>query len=221
MAGNGTVTRILIPPLLMHKRGGNAILMKRGIIIGLIVSLTLVVTFGVFWFNTQPVWVVDKKIEKEVLDRLPIKNKKIIEFIEVKGPELAPTYKAAVCTEFVIKVINNLDPLTKTEKNDIRIMTNAELDSLIEAESPIIKGVQTALVKGGKGIEIKESMNVLPGDFVQFWNVFQGKGYGHCGIVLNIDPNKTITLYSSHPFTGGYGKQEYLWPEKIYFVRLK
>lgn len=195
-------------------------LMKRGVLIGLIVSSTLVVTFGVFWFNTQPVWIVGKKVDKEVLDNLPITNKKIIEFIEVSGSDLAPTYKAAVCTEFVIKVINNIDPLTKTEENDIRIIANVELDSLIEAESPIIKGVQTALVKGGKGVAIAEG-NVLPGDFVQFWNIFQGQAYGHCGIILDIDPNKTITLYSSHPFTGGYGKQEYRWPEKIFFVRLK
>jgi hypothetical protein len=70
-------------------------------------------------------------------------------------------------------------------------------------------------------MEIKESTDALPGDFVQFWNVFKGQAYGHCGIVLDIQPNKTITLYSSHPLTGGYGKQAYLWPDKIYFVRLK
>ena len=195
--------------------------MKRVLIFVLIICLGLVVTFAVFWFNTQPVWLVNKTVEKETLNNLPVKNKAIIEFIEAKGPALAPTYKAAVCTEFVIKVIDNVKSLTKAEKNDIRIITNSELDSLIEADSPIIKGVQTALIKGAKGIAIKESTDVLPGDFVQFWNVFQGKAYGHCGIVLDIDPNKTLTLYSSHPFTGGYGKQEYLWPEKIYFVRLK
>ena len=79
----------------------------------------------------------------------------------------------------------------------------------------------TALLRNNKGIEIKDSSEVLPGDFVQFWKVFQGRAYGHCGIVLGIEPNKTLTLYSSHPFTGGYGTQEYLWPEKTYFVRLK
>jgi hypothetical protein len=195
--------------------------MKRGLTIGLIVCLGIVGTLTIFWFNTQPVWPVDKTVEREVLDNLPVKNKEIIEFVEAKGQNLAPTYKGAVCTEFVIKVIDNVKPLTKAEKNDIRIITNSELDSLIEAGSPIIKGVQTALLKGDKGIEIKESADVLPGDFVQFWNVFQGKAYGHCGIVLDIDPNRTLTLYSSHPFTGGYGKQKYLWPEKIYFVRLR
>jgi hypothetical protein len=121
----------------------------------------------------------------------------------------------------VIKVIDKVKPLTRTEKNDIRIITDSQLDSLVEADSPIIKGVQTALLRNNKGIEVKDNSEVLPGDFVQFWKVFQGRAYGHCGIVLDIEPNKTLTLYSSHPFTGGYGTQEYLWPEKTYFVRLK
>ena len=194
---------------------------KKRLISGLVIASILAMTGRVYWFNTQPVWVVSKKIEAEALDNLPAKNRKIVEFLERKGKDLAPTYKEAVCTESVIKVIDNFDLLTLTEKNDIRIITNDRLDSLIEADSPIIKGVQTALVKSGKGIKIIESAGVLPGDFVQFWNVFQGRGYGHCGIILDIEPNKTLTLYSSHPFTMGYGKQKYLWPEKIYFVRLK
>lgn len=195
--------------------------MKNGVIISSIIVFTLVGVLAVFWFNTQPIWMVDKDIEKDVLDKLPEKNKKVIEFMESKGMDLAPTYSAAVCTEFVIKVIGAVEPLTSSEKNDVRIITNADLYSLIEAESPIIKGVQTALIKNGKGIEISNLEKVLPGDFVQFWNVFQGKAYGHCGVVLELNPGKTITLYSSHPLTDGYGEQEYLWPEQIYFVRLR
>lgn len=195
--------------------------MKRLLLIGLVVITTLAGAGGIFWYHTQPVWIVDTEIDPGVLDNLPDKNRRLIEFIETKGVELAPTYQSAVCTEFVIKAISNIDSLTTTEKNDIRIITTAALDSLIDADAPIIKGVQTALVKGGKGFEVQELKDVLPGDLVQFWNVFQGKGYGHCGIVLDINPNKTITLYSSHPITGGFGKQAYLWPEKIYFARLK
>lgn len=200
---------------------GNAILMKRLLTIGLICIVGLIVILGTIWFNTQPVWPVDREIEISKLKDLPVTNRKVIEFTATKGVDLAPTYESAVCTEFVIKVIDGVKPLTKAEKNDIRIITKSKLDSLIDADSPIIKGVQTALVRNGKGTEITESNDVLPGDFVQFWNVFQGRAYGHCGIVLDIEPNKTLTLYSSHPFTGGYGTQEYLWPEKIYFVRLK
>lgn len=195
--------------------------MKFGIIISSVLVVALVAGLGIFWLNTQPIWIADKKIEKDVLNRLPAKNRKVIELIESRGMDLAPTYSEAVCTEFVIKVIGAVEPLTNSEKDDVRIITNVDLDSLIKAESAVIKGVQTALIKGGKGIEIRESEKVLPGDFVQFWNVFQGRAYGHCGVVLEINPNKTITLYSSHPFSGGYGKQEYLWPEKIYFARLK
>jgi hypothetical protein len=181
----------------------------------------LVLVLGTIWFNTQPVWPVDREIEIGELKNLPVTNRKVVELTATKGHDLAPTYESAVCTEFVIKVIDGVNPLTETEKNDIRIITNSRLDSLIDADSPIIKGVQTALLRNGKGTEIAETKKVLPGDFVQFWNVFQGKAYGHCGIVLDIEPDKTLTLYSSHPFTGGYGAQEYLWPEKVYFVRLK
>ncbi len=195
--------------------------MKRLLIIGLICIVGLCVVLFTIWYNTQPSWPVDREIEIYKLKDLPITNKKVVEIIARKGRDLAPTYKSAVCTEFVIKVIDRVKPLTKMEMNDIRIITKAKLDSLIDADSPIIKGVQTALVRTGKGTEITESNDVLSGDFVQFWNVFKGKAYGHCGVVLDIEPNKTLTLFSSHPLTDGFGTQKYLWPEKIYFVRLK
>jgi hypothetical protein len=195
--------------------------MKRLLTISLIGVVGLIVVLGTIWFNTQPMWPVDRKIETDKLESLPVTNREVVEFIQAEGKDLAPTYESVVCTEFVIKVIDKIKPLTRGEKNDIRIITDSQLDSLVEADSPIIKGVQTALLRNNKGIEIKESSEVLPGDFVQFWKVFQGRAYGHCGIVLDIEPNKTLTLYSSHPFTGGYGTQEYLWPEKTYFVRLK
>jgi hypothetical protein len=196
--------------------------MRKKVIVGIAIALTLagISILGGYWIRTQPVWVVDTQISKNLLDHLPAKNKKIIELIESRGKELAPTYREAVCTEFVINVIDNLDSLTKTEKNGIRIITTEELGYLIATESPVIKGIQTALVNGDKGILVEES-EVIPGDFVQFWNVYQGRERGHCGIVLDIDHNKTITLYSSHPLTDGYGKQEYLWPDKLFFVRLK
>lgn len=195
--------------------------MKRLLTISLIGIVGLIVVLGTIWFNTQPVWPVDRKIEASKLEGLPETNREVVEFIQAEGQDLAATYESVVCTEFVIKVIDKVTPLTGIEKNDIRIITDFQLDSLIEADSPIIKGVLTALLRNNKGIEIKKSSEVLPGDFVQFWKVFQGRAYGHCGIVLDIEPNKTFTLYSSHPFTGGYGTQEYLWPEKTYFVRLK
>jgi len=197
--------------------------MKRKIAISTALVLTIISIsiFASYWVNTQPVWVVDSQMDIQALDNLPIKNKRIIQLIEANGKKIAPTYNDVACTEFVIKVINNFDTLTKKEKNDIRIITNKELDSLIDYESPIIRGVQTALLNGNKGIRVDRIEDVKPGDFVQFWNLYQGKEYGHCGVVFDIDANKSITLYSSHPLTDGYGKQEYLWPDKLYVVRLK
>lgn len=195
--------------------------MNKARIIILIFILGIILIAFVFWFNTQPVWPVSKELSSEELEALPLTNKDVLNFIHQEGPSLAPTYESVVCTEFVIKVIDEFSPLTKIEKNDIRILTDSELDILVEADSPVIKGVQTALIKSKKGLEIKNAESVLPGDFVQFWNVFQGKAHGHCGVVLDIEPDKTLTLYSSHPSTNGYGTQKYLWPEKVYFVRLK
>jgi len=177
--------------------------------------------FASYWINTQPVWIVDNEIDNNALEKLPLKNKRIVELIEVNGKDIAPNYKDVACTEFVIRVIDNFDPLTRGEKDDIRIITNKQLDSLINNESPIIRGVQTALLNGDKGIRIDKIEDIKPGDFVQFWNLYEGKEYGHCGVVFDINPNKTITLYSSHPLTDGYGKQAYLWPDKLYAVRLK
>jgi hypothetical protein len=92
--------------------------------------------------------------------------------------------------------------------------------SLVENETDIAKGVQNALVSSGKGTAIS-LVEVKPGDFVQFWSVTGGKAYGHCGIVSSISPEESITVYSSHPLTNGYGIQKFIWPDYTYFVRLK
>ena len=147
-------------------------------------------------------------------------NIQIIDFIEAHGQKLSPNYDESICTEFVIQVIDQFSTLSQKEKNIIRIITNKKLDSLILTYSPMIKGVQTALIKGKKGMEIDKIEKVKPGDFVQFWNLYKGKEYGHSGIVLEIKPIENITIYSSHPVTNGYGKQMFLWPDKIYFARL-
>jgi hypothetical protein len=187
--------------------------MKRLLTISLIGVVGLIVVLVTIWFNTQPVWPVDRKIETYKLESLPVTNREVIELIQAEGRDLAPTYESVVCTEFVIKVIDKVKPLTKTEKNDIRIITDSQLDSLVDADSPIIKGVQTALLRSNKGIEIKESDEVLPGDFVQFWKVFQGRAYGHCGVVLELEPKKnTYTLFISSIY-------RWLWDASVFVAR--
>lgn len=192
----------------------------------LIFSIGLVLLAAVFpfsyWINAQPVVVVNHKtVDKEMLLNTPEKNIQIINYIEAKGKTLAPNYKETVCTEFVIKVINHFNRLSASEKKALRIITTEKLDSLVLYDAPIIKGVQTALIQGNKGHEIDKIENVRPVDFFQFWNIYQNLALGHCGVVLEIEPYKSITAYSSHPMTGGYGKQKYLWPDKIYFAKLK
>lgn len=186
-----------------------------------LIFLTGLFLFGNYWINTQPIWLIDRKIDETFLTEIPTKNKEIIHFVEENGIRIAPNYSDVVCTEFVIKVIDKFDPLTNDQKNEIRILTNKNVRELIKNESAIIKGVQTALINANKGTELKYIEDVRPGDFVQFWNVYQGKEYGHCGVVFQIEGNKSLTLYSSHPLTDGFGIQKYLWPDKVYFVRLK
>jgi hypothetical protein len=185
------------------------------------VALIGLFLFGHYWASTQPILVTtNRKVSELTLRDVPPKNKEIIAFIEENGARLAPTYAEAVCTEFVIKVVNEFGPLSKKEKNGIRIITSDRLDSLVLHEAPIIKGIQSALIQGDKGVEIS-TQEVMPGDFVQFWNGYQGGLWGHCGVVMEIIPNESLTVYSSHPMTNGYGKQKFLWPDKVYFVRLK
>lgn len=177
--------------------------------------------FAWYWIRTQPIRVEDQKIDSVVLTNLPSRNKQLLDFIEAKGKSLAPRYDEVVCTEFIINVIDPFKPLSATDKRAIRIITDGNLPALVHDDAPIIRGVQQALVDSGKGIAIPSAGQVLPGDFVQFWNVYNGKAYGHCGVIMEIAPEKSLTVYSSHPMTDGYGKQKFLWPEKTYFVRLQ
>jgi hypothetical protein len=197
--------------------------MKKNSILTLTVLLITValLLFGNYWRRTQPIWIVEDRVDNNVLNILPPINKQIIDFVEANGRELAPNYDEVVCTEFVIKVIDKFQKLSNEEKDGIRIITTQDIGDLIINESSIVKGVQSALAKSDKGTEILNNEDVQPGDFVQFWNIYQGKEYGHCGVILSIDPNHSLTVYSSHPITAGYGKQKYLWPDKLFFVRLK
>jgi len=161
----------------------------------------------------------DARVDVSRWKDLPATNKDLLTWVEQNGRAIAPSYRQVVCTEFVIGAVQHVMPLTRREKNDVRIITEGNLEEQIMEERPIIRGVQTALVAGKKGVEVAAE-DVQPGDLVQFWTIYCGKAFGHCGIVLDINPGKTLTLYSSHPVTGGYGKQMYLWPKYSYFVRL-
>ncbi|HOY95857.1 MAG TPA: hypothetical protein PK509_08985 [Catalimonadaceae bacterium] len=154
-------------------------------------------------------------------EAVPDLNKQLLEYARKHGTRISPTYEKAVCTEFLIQVIEPFRPLTKKEKNDIRILTKEPLGSLVEKDDPVIKGVQTALVSSGKGEIITRPEDVLPGDLVQFWTSWLWYPTGHCGVVVSLQPGKKLTLYSSHPFTNGFGKYAFEWPGKTYFVRLK
>jgi hypothetical protein len=200
---------------------------KRSTYFLLLTSIFPILGVGLFyWYKTQPFAISKKVISsssgvtvsqvQEVLS----KNAAIIRIIESSGQDIAPNYESVVCTEFVIGVLERMMPLTAKTKKEIRIITNDDLPSLVQNDAPIIRGVQTALINAGIGEAVKET-EVQAGDLIQFWNMFAGDAYGHCGFVVEVIPKEQITVYSSHPITNGFGRQTFLWPDKAYFVRLK
>lgn len=194
----------------------------RNILLALLIPAVGLLMYEVWrWKSIQPTNPAPPVIKNISNSVIPEKNRKILTYVEANGKSVAPEYDQVVCTEFLIKVLDTFGPLTKQEKRDIRIITDANLNDLIDNDAPVIKGVQNALVKSGKGIVIEDPSKVLPGDLVQFWDRFYGSPWGHCGIVSQIEPGETLTLHSSHPFTGGYGIQTFNWPDKVFFVRLQ
>jgi hypothetical protein len=153
--------------------------------------------------------------------QVPARNQQLIDYARKSGRKISPTYEKAVCTEFLIAVLQNATTLSARDKKRIRIQTKEPLAKLIRHEDSLIRGVQWALVSSGKGkaIPLEE---VLPGDLVQYWDSWAGIiPFGHCGIVTGISPGKSIRLISSSPHTDGYGEMDFPWPEKMFFVRLK
>lgn len=161
--------------------------------------------------------------QEDSLMRLPSLNQQVLDTAILYGRKISPTYEGAVCTEFVIGVLGHFMELTSADTVNIRIdQPRANLKEIyqqIQNGSPYPKGVVYALTENGRGIEITDRNQVLPGDFVQFW---YPNSWGHCGIVARIDvENKVLWLHSSYPSTEGYGIQPFHMPDYCHFVRLK
>jgi hypothetical protein len=148
---------------------------------------------------------------------LPSKNQMLIDTAIRYGPEISSSYEKAVCTEFLIQVIEKIQSLSAVDKKRIRIITEQEIQALLRQNSPIPKGVYFTFTANQKGRAIDDLKDVLAGDLVQFWY----ESWGHCGIVKSIDPDKKeMYLYSSFPSTNGYGIQRFEIPEDAFFVRV-
>lgn len=149
---------------------------------------------------------------------IPEKNKLVAEIAQKYGPDISSTYEKAVCTELVIQVLEKIQPLDVIDKKRIRIITDQDIQTLLQNDSEIPKGVYYSLIEKGIGKSVNDKKDVLEGDLVQFWT----ETWGHCGIVKSIDPGKNeMELYSSFPSTNGYGIQKFEIPKYVYFVRLK
>lgn len=155
-------------------------------------------------------------------DGIPKKNNQILQFVQNFGSSIAPTYQSSVCTEYLIEVLTPHCRLNNQLKNTLRIITEKDLDSLLEVNSPVTKGVFTALTESNQATPILDLEDAKAGDIVQFWDQFTGKTYGHCGILRAIDIDKGImSLYSSSPKTDGHGQQLYPITEHLFIARLK
>jgi hypothetical protein len=149
---------------------------------------------------------------------IPERNEQVIDSITKYGPAISPTYKKAVCTELLIKIIEKFHELNKKDKSRIRIITNEDIQTLLKSDSPIPKGIYHAFIEKGIGTPIDKIEDVLPGDFVQFWT----DTWGHCGVVKSIDlKSETMELYSSFPSTDGYGIQRFKIYKHSFFVRMQ
>lgn len=154
---------------------------------------------------------------------IPQRNQQVIDTAVFYGRSISPTYQSAVCTEFVIGVLEHFIKLTQQDITNIRINqprnSLSEVYDQINSGAPEPKGVYHALVSNGKGEPIDDWSKVFPGDFVQFW---YPESWGHCGIVSSIDlETRTMMLHSSFPSTNGYGIQQFAIPDYCFFVRLK
>ncbi len=179
---------------------------------------TIKIIFGIFLISCST-----PKKEDKIKYEIPEKNKEILKFVENNGSKIAPTYETAVCTEFVIDVLENFTHLSNDEKRKIRIITDKDLDKLRTNKDSSIKGVQYSLISSGKGIQIDKISDVREGDFFQYWfTTSSGNSQGHCGIVKKIDTlSKELSIYSSHPATHGFGVMRVDLNDEFYFVRLK
>lgn len=171
----------------------------------------------------SPMPTVSSRIQESSTTHLPRLNQCVLDTILRYGKQISPTYEQAVCTEFVVEILEHFYSLNKVDKARINIITTKSIPDLLQQNSPTPTGVVYALSQKGIGMPIKQLDKVKAGDFVQFWQNNLGRWtWGHCGIVKSIDlNNNTIQMYSSYPSTNGYGIQEFGIPQHIYFVRLQ
>ncbi len=179
---------------------------KLTLIIGLLGLLCLVV-----------IYVKINSVPRKIIVT-PEKNKLIVNTVKKYGAEIAPTYEKAVCTEFVIQILEKIQALNDIDRNRIRIRTDKNIQELLKEGSNIPKGIYFALIEKGIGIPIDNIDEVCEGDFVQFW----AENWGHCGIVKTISPDiNEMQLYSSFTSTNGYAIHRFNLTKHTYFVRLK
>lgn len=141
--------------------------------------------------------------------------------------------KQVNCVLFMVAVVEELvqRDLTREERNAILINNvgrRRNLSNLIRKDDKRIRGIQTALVEMDKGYSVKPS-EAKPGDFVQYWKLYNGRWKGHTAIIQEVQEKNGLRcaiIFGSHQSLGGVGIGEFEVglndPDvKVYLVRFK
>lgn len=135
------------------------------------------------------------------------------------------SYEEKNCVEFVHAVFEDLFPemLDQNFKDMVYIndLGGLSLNEALSRNTDQIRGVQWALESYGIGYAVERD-SVMAGDFVQYWYKRKNGAWGgHVAVVMEVNQDGTLNLYSSNKSTGG---PDYLRNYKLrsnaYFARL-
>ena len=150
----------------------------------------------------------------------------LVKEAELKGPKLAPNYKARNCVQFMHDLLKPHYTFTQAEKDAIYIkgvsLKQVEAD-LKNNDSSKITGICKVLVDKSLADWVPANDSLKPGDIVQYWFQFYGQPLvGHTGIIGEANHREFHLLSSGYSINGygyKYGTEE--WCLALYAVRLK
>lgn len=152
------------------------------------------------------------------------------------GPKIAPTYRAADCTQFMEKLLSPFVDFSKEELDGLYIrkvpISKIRKDIKASKRSYAASGVVGILVNKGLADPVPAEQ-LQAGDVIQYWYSYEltpidetplGRIFGHTGIVSSKKVvDRTIMVMSSGRTDNGFSNRtfELDWAYQIYVCRLK
>ncbi len=109
------------------------------------------------------------------------------------------------CTTFLITALSDAGYATGGSIKSYINIDFPHYQSLFARRDPHIKGVVTALVASGQGVELTDMTKLQPGDIVQYWYYEGGKLLGHSGIIAAARGGGHYDLLGAHKSVGHVG----------------